>query len=82
MRQAWQGKTCQARGSGSQHRAALEALGDRIVELVRTGALPETGIGPELATVEAKLMEIDAKSAEIVSGEDHTPPSPRHLGGL
>ncbi len=48
-----------------QHRAALEALGDRVVELVRTGALPETGIGPELATVEAKLMEIDAKSAEI-----------------
>ncbi len=48
-----------------RHRAALEGLGGRVVELVRAGALPESAIGPEIASVEAKLMEIDAKSAEI-----------------
>ena len=56
-----------------QHRAALEQLGDRVIELVRAGQLPDTGIGPEIANVEAKLMEIDAKAAEIL-GADRTPP--------
>jgi hypothetical protein len=48
-----------------QHRAALEQLGDRVVELVRAGELSDTGIGPEIANVEGKLMEIDAKTAEM-----------------
>ena len=56
-----------------QHRAALEQLGDRVIELVRAGQLPATGIGPEIADVEAKLMEIDAKAAEIL-GADRMPP--------
>ena len=56
-----------------QHRAALEQLGDRVIELVRAGQLPDTGIGPEIANVEARLMEIDATAAEIL-GADHTAP--------
>lgn len=48
-----------------QHRAAVEALGTRVVLLVRDGTLEGAPIGPEVATVEAKLMEIDAKTAEI-----------------
>lgn len=48
-----------------QHRAALETLGSRIVELARAEQLETTTFGPEIATVEAKLMEIDAKTAEI-----------------
>jgi hypothetical protein len=48
-----------------QHRAALEQLGVRVIELVRGGQLPDTGMGPEIANVEAKLMEIDAKAAEM-----------------
>lgn len=63
-----------------QYRSALEHLGDRVVQLVRAGELPDTGIGPEIANVEAKLMEIDGKAAEI--GADHTPPSARHSRGL
>ena len=48
-----------------QHRAALEQLGDRVIELVRAGQLPDTGIGPQIANVEAKIMEIDAKTTEM-----------------
>ncbi len=48
-----------------QHRAALEVLGGRVIDLVRAGTLTATAMGPEVATVEAKLMEIDAKSAEL-----------------
>lgn len=48
-----------------QHRAALEQLGDRVVELVRAGELPDAAIGPELANVETKLMEIDAKTSAL-----------------
>ena len=48
-----------------QYRSALEHLGDRVVQLVRAGQLPGSEIGPEIADVEAKLMEIDAKAAEI-----------------
>jgi chromosome segregation ATPase len=48
-----------------QHRAALEELGERAYELVRAGALPEEPIAAEVAAVEAKLMEIEAKVAEI-----------------
>ena len=48
-----------------QHRAALEMLGSRVFELVRAGHLPDGELAPELASVENKLMEIDAKSVEI-----------------
>lgn len=48
-----------------QHRAALEALGTRAFELVAAGRIPGGDLAPEVATVEAKLMEIDAKTAEI-----------------
>ena len=58
-----------------QHRAALEALGTRVVELTHDSAL-ELPLGPEIATVEAKLMEIDAKTAEIESLGTSTPESP------
>lgn len=50
-----------------QHRAALEELGERAYEQVRAGRLPEEPLGPEIAAVESKLMEIDAKVAEIES---------------
>lgn len=48
-----------------QHRAALEELGERAYELVRSGELPEDPLGPEIAAVESKLIEIEAKAAEI-----------------
>jgi hypothetical protein len=48
-----------------QHRAALEELGERAYELVRTGALPEEPLAPEIAAIESKLMELEAKVAEI-----------------
>ena len=48
-----------------QHRTALEELGERAYELVRAGAIPEDPLGPEIAAVESKLMEIEAKVAEI-----------------
>jgi hypothetical protein len=48
-----------------QHRTALEELGAKAFELVRAGQLPEDGMSPEVAAVEGKLMEIDAKVSEI-----------------
>lgn len=48
-----------------QHRTALEELGERAYELVRAGTLPEEPLATEVAAVEAKLMEIEAKVAEI-----------------
>jgi len=48
-----------------QHRTALEELGERAYELVRAGEMPEGKLGPEVAAVESKLMEIEAKVAEI-----------------
>ena len=50
-----------------QHRAALEELGERTYELVRAGAVPEEPLATEIGAVEAKLMEIEAKVAEIES---------------
>jgi hypothetical protein len=50
-----------------QHRTALEELGERAYELVRSGALPEEPIAAEVAAVESKLMEIEAKVAEVDS---------------
>ncbi len=48
-----------------QHRAALETLGTRVFELVKSGRVAGDDLAPEIAAVEAKLMEIDAKSLEI-----------------
>jgi hypothetical protein len=48
-----------------QHRTALEELGERTYELVRAGTLPEDPLATEIAAVESKLMEIEAKVAEI-----------------
>ena len=48
-----------------QHRATLEALGRRAYELAASGRVPTGDLAPELAAVEAKLMEIDAKTVEI-----------------
>lgn len=47
-----------------QHRTALEELGERTYELVRSGRMEEGPLGPEIAAVESKLMEIEAKVAE------------------
>lgn len=48
-----------------QHRTALEELGARAYELVRAGAVPEEPLAAEIAAVEAKLMEIEAKAIEL-----------------
>lgn len=48
-----------------QHRAALEDLGLRAYERVRAGDLPEEPIAAEVAAVEGKLIEIEAKVEEI-----------------
>jgi chromosome segregation ATPase len=50
-----------------QHRAALEELGERAYELVRAGTIAEEPLASEVGAVEAKLMEIEAKVAEIES---------------
>jgi hypothetical protein len=50
-----------------QHRAALEELGERAYELVRAGQIPEGPLASEVGAVESKLMEIEAKVAEIES---------------
>ena len=62
-----------------QHRAALEELGERTYELVRAGTVPEEPLATEIGAVEAKLMEIEAKVAEIESmrgdeDDEATPP--------
>ncbi len=48
-----------------QHRTALEELGRRAYELVRAGELPEGPLSAEIAAVEGKLIEIEAKVTEI-----------------
>ena len=53
-----------------QHRAALEELGERAYELVRSGQLPEAPLAAEIAAVESKLMEIEAKVTEVESLRD------------
>jgi hypothetical protein len=50
-----------------QHRAALEELGEKAYELVRDGTIPEAPLATEIGAVESKLMEIEAKVAEIDS---------------
>lgn len=47
-----------------QHRAALEELGERVYELVQSGALPREPLETQLALVERRLLEIEAKAAE------------------
>lgn len=53
-----------------QHRAALQRLGEQVIARVRSGELSDAGIGPEVADVEAKRMEIDAKAAELQPDAD------------
>lgn len=48
-----------------QHRTALETLGERTYELVRAGRLSEEELQPELAEVERRLMEMEAKVTEL-----------------
>ena len=48
-----------------QHRTALETLGERTYELVRAGRLSEQELEPELAEVERRLMEMEAKVTEL-----------------
>ena len=50
-----------------QHRAALEELGERTYELVRSGEMPQGPVAHEIAAVESKLMELEGKAAEIDS---------------
>lgn len=60
-----------------QHRAALEDLGLRAYELVRAGELPEDPLATEVAAVEGKLIEIEAKVTEIeeTRASDDEPPA-------
>jgi hypothetical protein len=48
-----------------QHRAALEDLGLRTYDLVRAGEIPEEPLASELAAVEGKLIELEAKEREL-----------------
>jgi len=48
-----------------QHRAALEDLGLRAYELVRAGELPEEPLATEVAAIDRKLIELEAKEREI-----------------
>jgi hypothetical protein len=48
-----------------QHRAALEELGMRSYELIRAGDLPEAPLAAQVAAVDRKLIELDAKEREI-----------------
>jgi hypothetical protein len=48
-----------------QHRAALEDLGLRAYELIRAGELPEEPLATEVAAIDRKLIELEAKEREI-----------------
>lgn len=66
-----------------QHRNALEELGARAYELVHEGTIPADVLGPEVAAVEGRLMEIDAKATEMGRGNgdaDSTEPSDERRG--
>ncbi len=52
-----------------QHRAALEDLGTRAYDLVQEGTIPADVLAPEVAAVESRLMEIDAKATEMGRGD-------------
>ena len=53
-----------------QHRAALEDLGLRTYELVRAGELPEEPLATEVAAIDRKLIELEAKEREITQLQD------------
>jgi hypothetical protein len=48
-----------------QHRAALEDLGLRTYELIRAGELSEEPLASEVAAIDSKLIELEAKEREI-----------------
>lgn len=48
-----------------QHRTALEELGAEAYRAIREGSLDEGPLGPKVAAVEARVIEIEAKSAEL-----------------
>ena len=52
---------------GRQHRAALEALGQRAYELARTGGIPSEPLSTEIDAVDRRLDDIEEKLAEIDS---------------
>ncbi len=53
-----------------QHRAALEDLGLRTYELIRAGELPEEPLATEVAAIDRKLIELEAKEREITQLQD------------
>lgn len=57
-----------------QRRAAVEQLGERTYELIREGRIASPDLGPQVADVESKLMEIDAKVGEIDALRDGDEP--------
>lgn len=59
-----------------QHRSTLEALGARAYELTKGEGLSASALAPEVAAVEAKLMEIDAKTVEISALRASDEPDP------
>lgn len=66
-----------------QHRTALEDLGARAYDLVHEGIIPADVLGPEIAAVEGRLMEIDAKVTEMGRGDgdaDSTEPNGERRG--
>ncbi len=57
-----------------RHGQALQALGERVQELVVANALPDDGLGAHLAEVRNAEMLIAAKAAEIEQTRDQDEP--------
>jgi hypothetical protein len=60
-----------------QHRSALEELGARAYDLIHSGRIDLVELASEVAAVERKLFELDAKAREIAAAdnEQQTPPA-------
>ncbi len=56
-----------------RHRAALEALGTRVYELIGDNRLSADALTPEVAEVERLLMEIDAATAAMKRDDAEVP---------
>ncbi len=64
-----------------QHRSALEELGARTYELIHSGRIDLPEVAPEVAAVDRKLFELDAKEREIAAADTEqdapsAPPDP------